>query len=167
MRNLHLAPKFEKIYFYTTENFGVKKKKILIFENDRKTRNTNSLFGKIFWHMYSLISWNTYSIVYITWNVVPEAEFNKKYDKATQKRKDLPFTVRLFLIIRTLPSWWVVCQGGPRWSRDDVIANTTPFCTAHTECMHLSMARRGRKAYAPSPAHRKSDKPLYPSMQDE
>ena len=24
-RNLHLAPKFEKNYFYTTENFGVKK----------------------------------------------------------------------------------------------------------------------------------------------
>ena len=40
MRNLHLAPKFEKIYFYTTENFGVKNK------NPEKTRNTKSLFGK-------------------------------------------------------------------------------------------------------------------------
>ena len=26
MRNVHLAPKFEKIHFYTTENFGVKNK---------------------------------------------------------------------------------------------------------------------------------------------
>ena len=62
MRNLHFAPKFENIYFYTTENFGVKKIKILIFVNDRKTRIQTVYLVKYFgicilWHHEIRIVW--------------------------------------------------------------------------------------------------------------
>ena len=82
MRILHLAPKFEDFFLY---NLGFLDK-ILIFENDRKIRNINILFGKIFSHMYSLIPWNTYSMVYITWNLVPEAEFDKNMTRLFKQK---------------------------------------------------------------------------------
>ena len=82
--NLHLAPKFEKIYFYTTENVGIKKNKNPDFWKTTETQEIQTVLLEkyfcicIFW--YHEI--HTYSMVYITWTVVPEAEFNKKYDKA-------------------------------------------------------------------------------------
>ena len=56
MRNLHLAPKFENIYFYTTEDFGVKNKNPAFLKTFEKQEIQTFDLEKIFWHMYSLIS---------------------------------------------------------------------------------------------------------------
>ena len=60
MRILHLAPKFEDLFLHNLKFLG----KILIFENDRKTRNTNILFGKIFSHKIFILWYHEMRIVW-------------------------------------------------------------------------------------------------------